>query len=136
MINSAAVPALEEQDVSGLAVWGYAFLDGVVHAVLFGDPIKVPDFLPVHQLGLLHALILLDELLHRLLALGLYIVMRLRFGLRIPKQLPKRTGQRASGQFAGIDDQSDRFVFDILLHGGSPPLSEMKRSCQGGTSSR
>ena len=53
-----------------------------------------------------------------------YLLMRLHLAFGIPQELHERRRQRACGQLAGVDDQRKRPVFDVFLHGLSPPVSE------------
>ena len=65
-----------------------------------------------------NALILGNQLLHRLLALGLHVAVRPDPVPGIPQQLYEGRGHGSPGQLAGVDDEGERFVFNVLLHEG------------------
>ena len=78
----------------------------------------------VSQFGLFDALILGNQFLDRLLALWLHIMVFLQLSLGIPQEFHEGCRQCTGRQLAGIDDQGNRFVFDLFLHGNLPSLSE------------
>ena len=97
-------------------------MDGVVHAVLPGIPVKGFRLVPVRQLCVFNTLILRDELLDRLLSLGFYVLMRLNLVPGVPQELHERRRQGTCGQLARVDDQGKRFIFNVFLHGQFPPV--------------
>ena len=136
LINGTPVTGFEEQHIALLALWGHALFDGIVHAVLLGNVVEGSDLCLVSQFRLFDTLVLGNQLLDRLLALWLHIMVFLQLSLGIPQEFHEGCRQCTGRQLAGIDDQGNRFVFDLFLHGNLPSLSEWKRRCQGGTSSR
>ena len=92
-------------------------MDGIIHPILAGVSFKRLHLLPVSQCSLLNALILPDELLHALPALRFRLMMLLGFVPSEFQRFRERRRQCSFSEFAGIDDEGERFVFDFFLHG-------------------
>lgn len=95
-------------------------MDGIIHPILAGVSFKRLHLLPVSQCSLLNALILPDELLHALPALRFRLIMLLGFIPAEFQRFRERRRQCPFSEFAGIDDEGERFVFDFFLHWKPP----------------
>jgi hypothetical protein len=80
----------------------------------------------VCQFRLFDPLILGNQLLNGLFALGLYVMVLLfvllHFVTGVPQEFCKSRRQGSGSQLAGIDHQGQRFVFNLFLQIQSSPL--------------
>src|SRR5699024_8493740 len=127
--QGVGVAGLEENQVLGRGGAAVLF-HRIVHAVLAGDALKVPDRRIV-DLDVGDALVLPDELLHRLLALGGDggIPAALLFQLFLPAVghvLGYGGLEQPAGELGAADDQRQSPVFHFLLHFSRLPSSVMQ----------
>src|SRR5699024_4689402 len=132
--QGVGVAGVEENQVLGRGGAAVLF-HRIVHAVLAGDALKVPDRRVV-DLDVGDALVLPDELLHRLLALGGDggIPAALLFQLFLPAVghvLGYGGLEQPPGELGAADDQRQGSVFYFLLHRSSLPSSVMQKAVLG-----
>ena len=94
--QSIRVPRLEKDEVLGNFT-GLVLLDGIIHTVFSRYTIKALD-VAFRDFNVGYALILPDELLYRLLAMGLYFRFALLLSLTAGKIFAQRCFQLSAGQ--------------------------------------
>jgi len=116
LIDGASIASLEKEHIPLLAILGNALFNRVVNPILLGVTIKGFRFFTICQLRLFNSLILGHKLLDGLFSLRFHVIMRLHFTFGISQKLHERSGKGSRSQLAGVDDQRQRFVFDVFLH--------------------
>ena len=127
--HGVRIAALEKNHILWLIT--IALFDGVINAILAGYALKILDGRVVDFNGT-GSLVLLQKLLDSLLSMGRYIPPRVVS--HMCQQLLRRTFERTAGQLAAIDDQHDRFHFNIFLQYQSllSDAAGMERGVSGG----
>lgn len=117
LINSASVTCLEEEHIPPLAILGNALFNCVINAILLGLTVKDFYFFAICQLSLFNSLILGYKLLDGLLSLRLHVLMCMYPALGVSQELHECSSKSSGSQLAGVNDQCQRFVFDVFLYG-------------------
>ena len=122
-VERVRIAGFEENQELGRVAAPVPF-DGVVNAIFPGNPFKFPDR-GVGQLNVGHALILPNELFHRLLAVrrdSAFALLPLLMLDLLPVSHVPDNGilEHTPGELASVDNQREGFVFHFFLHQKSP----------------